>query len=435
MSPSLPKLLLSMLKVGTIGFGGGSALIPVMEKEFVTDKKWLDEPTFTTHTIVANITPGALPVKLAALAGARLRGPLASVLCALVVALPGAALTVGLMAAIASAAGLSTYIEYAAVGITAFIIVLLFAYIVKVLGTPGQRRIYALIFLVAFLATGLNHTLELIGLLFGQTWDINAPQLNALQLILATIVCVAIYTLIPNKSFKLDSDAAELPDSSANNNAALLFFAVFAVGIGGALLALGVDSWDFLSLIGLSTVTSFGGGEAYVAVADGFFIQTGMVERADYFGQLVPVANALPGPILVKIASGLGFMISAAQSSVLAGLMMAFAAFVLSVSACSALAVAFMAAFDRAARWPFVIALRRFILPVICGLLASTAASMVVANIHIGERADVAAPWVGWATILLVALMWIIHRKVHINDLLLLGIGGLGSLAVFLAVV
>ena len=64
-----------MLKVGMIGFGGGSALIPVMERELVSGRKALSEQLFIQDTVIANITPGALPVKIGALSGLQLGGP------------------------------------------------------------------------------------------------------------------------------------------------------------------------------------------------------------------------------------------------------------------------------------------------------------------------------------------------------------------------
>ena len=91
-----------MLKVGAIGFGGGSALIPVMERELVTPHGGLDQHTFVQDTVIANITPGALPVKLAALSGIQLGGPALAVFSGLAVALPGAALTVSLLAVFAA---------------------------------------------------------------------------------------------------------------------------------------------------------------------------------------------------------------------------------------------------------------------------------------------------------------------------------------------
>ena len=39
-------LMQAMLRVGVIGFGGGNALIPVMEKEFVTKKPYVTKEEY-----------------------------------------------------------------------------------------------------------------------------------------------------------------------------------------------------------------------------------------------------------------------------------------------------------------------------------------------------------------------------------------------------
>ena len=58
-------LFASMLKIGFIGFGGGSALIPVIEKEVVEEQKLVSKKEYDKDVIVASITPGALPVEIA----------------------------------------------------------------------------------------------------------------------------------------------------------------------------------------------------------------------------------------------------------------------------------------------------------------------------------------------------------------------------------
>lgn len=55
----------TMLKIGCIGFGGGSALIPVMEEELVEKKSYISEEDFSGSMMIASITPGALPVEIA----------------------------------------------------------------------------------------------------------------------------------------------------------------------------------------------------------------------------------------------------------------------------------------------------------------------------------------------------------------------------------
>ena len=91
-------LLAGVFTVGVAGFGGGSALIPIFEQEMVAKRGLLRPGQFLRHTVVANLTPGALPVKLAAAAGVTVGGWQLSLVAALLVALPGALGTVALLA-------------------------------------------------------------------------------------------------------------------------------------------------------------------------------------------------------------------------------------------------------------------------------------------------------------------------------------------------
>ena len=62
----LKTLIFSMIKVGCMGFGGGNALIPVIEEEAVKDKKLVSCQEYDRTILAATLTPGALPVELAA---------------------------------------------------------------------------------------------------------------------------------------------------------------------------------------------------------------------------------------------------------------------------------------------------------------------------------------------------------------------------------
>ena len=58
-----------------------------------------------------------------------------------------------------------------------------------------------------------------------------------------------------------------------------------------------------------STLLSFGGGDAYLTVAEGFFVHSGLVDAEFFYAKLVMVANLLPGSILCKILPGIGYYI------------------------------------------------------------------------------------------------------------------------------
>ncbi|RRD45947.1 hypothetical protein EII42_09465 [Tessaracoccus sp. OH4464_COT-324] len=425
---SIRRLLVASLKVGATGFGGGSALIPVMHREYVQRHKLLGEDVFTAHTVVANITPGALPVKLAALAGTQSRRIWASLVAACAVALPGALATV-LLLALFTAIGPSAIrvVEFMAVGISVFIMVLLLHYISKVL--HASRPMVAVpIILAAFLATGTNQLVRAAGTLVGAHWAAAVPQLSAVQLVLVALAGAAVFSLLP-------WGRGHLATADVTPGRTLAPAALFA-GVALAVLGLGfvLGHGHFLSLIGFSTVTSFGGGEAYVGVADGFFVATGTVSSAEFYGQAVPIANALPGPILVKIASALGYSYGTASGGWGVGVLLAGLAFLLSIAACSAVALLFMAGYDKASRSAFVRNLGQVILPVICGLLISTMLSMLNASMEIAERAAVSPATVGWVSLAGVAALWVVHRSGRLPDLVLLAIAGGVSLGALLLV-
>lgn len=426
----LGSLLAGMLRVGTIGFGGGAALIPVMDDELVRRRGLLTSTQFGTHTLVANLTPGALPVKLAAQAGAQLGRPFGAVLAALAVALPGALLNVALLAGFAAIgpAGIRL-VEFAAVGISAFIIVLMGHFMVKVIRSAGERwRIAILVLVASFLATGGPTTLATLGRLLGQDWHIALPRLSAVQVVILAIVVIAVGHLIrPGRGTR---KAAVAVISRAPWMAAGVFLGL--LGIALLLVFLLPNGGRFLGLVGLSTVTSFGGGEAYVAVADGFFVQSGMVDGAQFYGQTVPIANALPGPILVKIASCLGFLFGSQAGGWPFGVALAVAAFVVSVSASCIPALALLAGHEKVAGSVFVRRLGAYILPVICGLLVTTSLSMVKASMDIARHADIAGAPVGWASLAAVGLLWWAQSRWKLADLVLLAVAGGCSVTVLL---
>lgn len=90
----LVRLAGSMLRIGAIGFGGGNALIPVIEAEVVQRGRLVSKRDYEEDVIAACITPGALPVEIAAGIGQRIGGFPGMLLAASMMALPGALLTV-----------------------------------------------------------------------------------------------------------------------------------------------------------------------------------------------------------------------------------------------------------------------------------------------------------------------------------------------------
>ena len=54
-------------KIGAFTLGGGYAMIPIMEREFVDKNKWMDKQEFMDIMVVAQTSPGIFAIDMASL--------------------------------------------------------------------------------------------------------------------------------------------------------------------------------------------------------------------------------------------------------------------------------------------------------------------------------------------------------------------------------
>ena len=82
------RMFLSLLKIGTFTIGGGYAMIPIMQAEFVERLRWLEEEEFVDIITLAQAVPGAMAINLSVYLGRMLFGFGGAVLALLGSALP-----------------------------------------------------------------------------------------------------------------------------------------------------------------------------------------------------------------------------------------------------------------------------------------------------------------------------------------------------------
>ena len=82
------QLFITFFKIGAFTFGGGWAMISIMEREIVDKHKWLDREAFLDLLAVAQSLPGILAVNISVAVGDRLRGLKGSIISALGTILP-----------------------------------------------------------------------------------------------------------------------------------------------------------------------------------------------------------------------------------------------------------------------------------------------------------------------------------------------------------
>ena len=79
----LGQLFLTFLKIGGLTFGGGLDMIPILERELVTKRQWLNAEEFADMLTLVNAAPGTFAINTAAYTGYYLRGFSGAVLAAL----------------------------------------------------------------------------------------------------------------------------------------------------------------------------------------------------------------------------------------------------------------------------------------------------------------------------------------------------------------
>lgn len=81
------NLFLVFFKIGLFSFGGGLAMLPLMEHELI-NRNWININEFYNMVAVAQVTPGAISVNMATFVGQKVSGFLGSVSATLGLCLP-----------------------------------------------------------------------------------------------------------------------------------------------------------------------------------------------------------------------------------------------------------------------------------------------------------------------------------------------------------
>lgn len=467
----------SFLKIGFIGFGGGSALIPVVEKEFIENKKSISKERYSEHVIVSNITPGALPVKLASLIGHDIGNDIGMLIGAFSIALPGVLGLIAILSVISTiGGGIVHQIEYASIGISIFIIFLLIQYIRRTLRelsgeSDNRRSLWIMMF--SLIITFGNEWRSILINVFGENPILTSTPIFDLKtidvLILAffiifftkgkkhiiktpvTIIIGTIFVFIFGKKYALQSDLigiafklfmlflvifSTMIDSGNNRGfkkakinyvnilVSSAFFIIPIIIITVIATLRGINITDYIINGIISTATSFGGGEAYLTVASDIFVGGNVVTGVEFYGQIVPVANALPGPILVKILAGVGFITGFNEGGIINGYILAALGFVVSVGVTCILCIIINSIYHAFSDLPIFSTLKECILPVICGLLISTMLSMLVEIFKVSVTAGTGTTFICVMSLSIFVLIGVLHKKYRIHDIFVVILAG-----------
>lgn len=126
------SLFLTMLKIGFFTFGGGYAMIALLENEFVSNKKWLEKDEFLDVAAIAESTPGPIAINAATYIGYKNVGIIGSVIATLGICIPSFVIIYAISLFFDAFLSL-TYVAYAFKGIQICVVYLIFSAGLKML--------------------------------------------------------------------------------------------------------------------------------------------------------------------------------------------------------------------------------------------------------------------------------------------------------------
>lgn len=174
------NIFISFFKIGLFTFGGGYAMMRVMEKEFVDRKKWMDSKSMLDLLAISQSTPGPFAINSASYIGYQQRKVWGSVVATLGVVLPSFIIII-LISIFLEAFNQNIHIQNVLRGINAGVAVLIFQAWFSLSKSLG--------------VTVVNIILMAIGFLI----SLFIPSFSVVYLIMITAVFAIIYGLIRNR--------------------------------------------------------------------------------------------------------------------------------------------------------------------------------------------------------------------------------------------
>ena len=117
-------LFLTFMKIGAFTFGGGYAMIPLIQKEVCENKKWLSEKDISDIVAISESTPGPIAINAATFVGYKTSGFLGACMATLGVVLPSF-LIISIISLILTQFQSIKAVRYAFMGIRAAVLALI----------------------------------------------------------------------------------------------------------------------------------------------------------------------------------------------------------------------------------------------------------------------------------------------------------------------
>lgn len=151
-------LFATFARVGVCTFGGGYAMLPILQREVVEKKGWATQEELTDYFAIGQCTPGVIAVNTATFIGHKYKGYFGGVVATLGVVFPSVVI-ITLIAAFLQGFADSPLVTHAFAGIRACVIAMILVSVLKlgkeVLQGGVARIIFSVVLLLALMGSFL----------------------------------------------------------------------------------------------------------------------------------------------------------------------------------------------------------------------------------------------------------------------------------------
>lgn len=148
----LIKLFLTFAKVGIMTFGGGYAMLPILQREIVDKNKWATEEEVMDYFAIGQCTPGIIAVNTSTFIGQKNKGVLGGIFSTLGLIFPSLVI-ISLLAGVIEAFSDIVWVQNAFGGIRVCVCVLILNSVVKLSKKAIVDKITLLVFLAVAIAS------------------------------------------------------------------------------------------------------------------------------------------------------------------------------------------------------------------------------------------------------------------------------------------
>ena len=173
-------LFLTFFRIGSFTFGGGYAMIPLIEKEIINNKGWIAEDELLEVISVSQMTPGVIAINAATFVGRKTAGVLGALVASVAVTLPSLFI-ISFIVHFLSETFTSPAAYKILTGVRAGVVAMLLRTLLRLIKSSANTPLGMTIFIVALIALIFSLaspiTLIIAGAVFGLTLYTLAPTL------------------------------------------------------------------------------------------------------------------------------------------------------------------------------------------------------------------------------------------------------------------